>query len=278
MDLVIDQVNEFQNVDLTDRDPGVERSTGTPIDENRFADQIASDGFVVMHFDPEGRGKTGTFPENYCGYVHQDGLRSCFEKLAARADVDPDAIGLMTFTDGVTMATGMIARHRQAPQPKFLLDYEGPADRYQTSTDSGGHIPVPVDSEAFWVQREAARFIKRVPASYLRMQTTQDGHSGGLGNTHCIALVDSATHTAYGGSGMAAWTRVNDSVMNEPNRTYTIFDPPAYIADEHEVQNGFRYLLYLHELADMRNQSGQSGQRLPVVRGAAKRAIKRCRF
>lgn len=240
---------------------------GTVFDEDGFADDIASDGFVVMHFDPEGRGKTGTYPENYCGYVHQDGLRKCLEKLASRTDVDRDAIGLMTFDDGVTMATGTIARHRQAPQAKFLLDYEGPADRYQTSTDSGGHIPVPVDSEAFWVEREAARFIKQAPCIYLRMQTAQDGHSGGSGNKHCIALIDSATHTAFGGSGMAVWTRVNDSVMNEPNQTYTIYHPPRYIPDAHEIQNGFRYLLYLHELAGMRVQSGQSGQRLPVVSG-----------
>jgi hypothetical protein len=240
---------------------------GTVFDEDGFADDIANDGFVVMHFDPEGRGKTGTFPENYCGYVHQDGLRECLERLAARADVDRDAIGLFTFDDGVTMATGMMARHRQAPQAKFLLDHEGPADRNQTSTDSGGHIPVPVDSEAFWVQREAARFIRHVPSIYLRMQTAQDGHSGGLGNTHCIALIDSATNTFFGGSGMALWTRVNDSVMNEPNRTYTIYNPPRYISDAHEIQNGFRYLSYLHELAGMSIQSGQSAGRLPVVSG-----------
>ncbi|UCG43297.1 MAG: PQQ-binding-like beta-propeller repeat protein [candidate division WOR-3 bacterium] len=244
--------------------PGL-TNPGTVFDQNRFADNIASDGFVVMHFDPEGRGRTGAFPEDYGGHVHQDGLRSCLEAVAARGDVDAEAVGLLTVTDGVTMATGMIARHRQAPQVKFLLDYEGPADRHQTSTDSGGHIPVPVDSEAFWVQREAARFIKQLPSIYLRMQTAQDGHSGGLGNTHCIALIDSATHTTFGGSGKAAWTRVNDSVMNEPNRTYTLGNPPRYIPEAHEVQNGFRYLVYLHELAGMRIQSGQSGQRPPAV-------------
>ena len=64
----------------------------------------------------------------------------------------------------------MIARHAE-PRVKFLLDFEGPADRYQICPDSGGFVPVPADSEAFWQEREAARFMKQVPAAYLRIQT-----------------------------------------------------------------------------------------------------------
>ena len=38
----------------------------------------------------------------------------------------------------------MIARHAEPPV-KFLLDFEGPADRSQTCQDSGGFVPVPAE-------------------------------------------------------------------------------------------------------------------------------------
>jgi hypothetical protein len=147
------------------------------------------------------------------------------------------------------MATGMIARHQQ-PRAKFLIDVEGPSDRYQTSSDSGGHVPVPVDSESFWVEREAGRFIKSVPAAYLRLQTATDYTTRIPDNHHAIALVDSATSAQHGGSGIAAWTRVNDSVMNPENQTYTVSGPPLWIPEAEERHNICRELLYLHELAD----------------------------
>ena len=66
-----------------------------------------------------------------------------------------------------------------------------------------------------------------------------------------IQLIDSATAAAYGGAGISAWTRVNDSVMNPANRIYTVSDPPAWIPSCRKSQNTVRVLLYLHELADM---------------------------
>jgi len=223
---------------------------GSQLDSTTTPDDIASDGFAFLHFDPDGRGRSSAYPENYDGHVHQDGLHACLALLASREYVDTSRLGIYTHRYGITMGSGMIARHAE-PGAKFLLDFEGPADRYQTCEDSGGHVPVPPDSEAFWQEREAARFMKQVPGAYLRVQTEVDSAPNIPDNRHCIQLIDSATAVAYGGSGISAWTRVNDSLMNPSNRVYTVSDPPVWIMEEQEVQNYVRVLLYLHELADM---------------------------
>jgi hypothetical protein len=223
-------------------------NAGTVFDADTLADDIASDGFAVLHFDADGRGRSGGI-EDYDGYTQQDGLAACVESLASRPYVDPENLGIYSLGYGVVMATGMIARH-QPPSIKFLLDWEGPSDRYQVSSDSGGHVPVPVDSESFWLEREAGRFIKSVPGAYLRIQTATDHTNRIPDNHHAVALIDSATSIANGGSGIAVWTRVNDSVMNRENQTYTVTVPPAWIREAEERHRICREILYLHELAD----------------------------
>ncbi len=240
----------------TNRVPGVVlvpggNGWGCQYDTSGLADNIADDGFAVLHFDPDGRGLSDSFPENYCGYVHQDGMYRCLQVLAGQEYVDTSKLGVFSQSYGITMATGMLARHADSVPVAFLLDFEGPADRNQTCQDSGGHVPVPPDSESFWVEREAARFIRQVPAAYLRVQTAEDHNARIIDNRHCIALVDSATAMVHGGSGISPWTRVNDSVMNQPNLIYTVGDPPEWIPEQQEPHIGLRYLLYLHELAEM---------------------------
>jgi hypothetical protein len=222
---------------------------GSSFDATGLPDSIASDGFAFLHFDPDGRGRSSAYPENYNGYVHQDGMHACVSLLAGRQYVDTSRLGVYTQSYGITMGSGMMARYAE-PRVKFLLDFEGPADRTQTCLDSGGHVPVPADSEAFWQEREAARFMKRVPAAYLRVQTQVDHDPRITDNRHCIQLIDSATAFAHGGAGISAWTRVNDSLMNPANRVYTLSDPPAWIPEAQESQDIVRTLLYLHELAD----------------------------
>jgi hypothetical protein len=222
--------------------------SGAVYDSSRLADHIASDGFAVLHFDADGRGRSGG-TEDYNGRVHQDGLRSCATALLARDYVDSSALGIFSRGYGIVMATGMLARYATS-RVKFLLDFEGPSDRYQVCAESGGHVPMPVDSEAFWAEREAGRSIKRVSGAYLRIQTEYD-HTGRIpDNRHAIALIDSATSTAHGGAGIAAWTRVNDSVMNPVNHVYTAPQPPEWIEEFQEANILCRELLYLHELAD----------------------------
>jgi hypothetical protein len=233
--------------------PGVilvpaEGGVGTGFDTDTLANYIASDGVVVLHFDPDGQGRSTAYPANYGGYVNQDGIQACALALAQRPYVDTARLGIYAKSYGITMASGMLARHPDSPRINFLLDFEGPADRSQTSQDSGGYVPVPADSEAFWQEREAARFMKNVPVAYLRIQTRTDHNPHITDNRHCIALIDSAT-AANG--GLSPWTRVNDSAMNPVNQTYTLGEPPVYIPEVQEAQNVPRVLLYLHELARM---------------------------
>jgi len=230
---------------------------GSSFDTMGMPDDIAADGFAFLHFDPDGRGRSDAYPENYGGYVHQDGLNACLSLLAGRPYVDTSRLGIYSRGYGITMASGAIARHPE-PRVKFLLDFEGPADRSGTCQDSGGSVPVPADSDAFWREREAGRFMKQVPAAYLRMQTEVDHSPNELNNRHCIELIDSATSVVHGGAGISPWTRVNDSIMNPPNSVYTpstLSTPPAWIPENEEPQNAVRVILYLHELADM----GQTG-------------------
>jgi hypothetical protein len=221
---------------------------GSSFDATALPDDIASDGFAFLHFDPDGRGQSGAYPENYDGYVHQDGMHACLSVLASRDYVDTSRLGVYTQSYGITMGSGMIARYAE-PRVKFLLDFEGPADRYQTCMDSGGFVPVPPDSDAFWQEREAARFMKQVPGAYLRMQPQVDSNPRLRDNRHAIQLIDSATAVAYGGAGISAWTRVNDSLMNPANRVHILLAPPVWIPEVQEPQNNVRALLYLHELA-----------------------------
>ena len=219
-------------------------------DRNPMPDDVASEGFAFLHFDPDGRGLSGAYPENYDGYVQQDGLHACLSLLASRDYLDTSRLGIYSQGYGITMASGMIARYPE-PRVRFLLDFEGPADRYQACLDSGGIVPVSPEDLGFWQEREAARFMKQVPAAYLRMQPQIDSNPEIRDNRHAIQLIDSATAVAYGGAGISAWTRVNDSVMNAANTVYTLPNPPAWIPDVQELQNSVRVLLYLHELADI---------------------------
>jgi len=229
--------------------------TGTVFDASNLADNLARDGFAVLHFDADGRGLSSPYPEDYGGFVNQDGMHACAQTLAGRPYVDSTRLGVYTLGYGVTPATGMIARY-PLPRMKFLLDWEGPADRFQTCSDAGGWVPIAPDSGDFWLEREAARFIKQVPSCYLRLQTATDHDPRMTGNRHCIQLVDSATNAASGGSGISPWTRVNDSMMNPANRTYSQADPPVWIPEIQEVQTLPRTILYLHELANKNLPNG----------------------
>ncbi len=222
-----------------------------------LAHKTAQEGFIAVLFDPDGRGQStnnGAYTtEDYNGFIHQEGLHQVMRLASGLPYSDPSNLGIWSQSYGVTMASGALARYPGDPFCKFLLDWEGPSDRSQTCADSGGHVPVPADSEAFWQEREAARFMKDVEVFYLRFQTQVDHNTSIADNIHAIALVDSATSAAYGGSGRCPWTRVNDSTMNHPNTVYTLASPPVWVPEQADFQNLItaRDFLYLHELVAM---------------------------
>jgi len=137
----------------------------------------------------------------------------------------------------------MLARYADSTPVRFLLDFEGPTDRGQSCADSGGPVPVSPDSDAFWQEREAVRDMSRVRCAYLRIQASDSKYPTVPYGRDAVALVDSTT------TGVARWTRVNDSAMNRPNQTYTPANPPVWIPQIEDKQRDIRYLLYLRELA-----------------------------
>jgi len=189
--------------------------------------QLADHGFVIVAFDADGRGFTGGV-EDYCGHAHQDGLRQVVLATAALPFVEPQRIGISTSSFGITMGSGVLARYPDLPV-SFLMDYEGPADRTDTGgcdADGTGHIDHDCQDDAWWSQHEAATFIQSVAVPYLRIQKSEDHVQPD--NNHAILMINNATHSGHGGLGVSSWTRVNGTLMNDVNVTYTEQAPPAW--------------------------------------------------
>ena len=88
---------------------------------------MADAGYAVVVFDPDSRGRNGGW-EDRGGFIHQDGLAAVGAAAANHLAVDPARIGIASFSYGVTFAAGMLVRHPE-PDVRFLIDWEGPADR-----------------------------------------------------------------------------------------------------------------------------------------------------
>lgn len=189
----------------------------------------AGKGFVVVIFDPDGRGNSGGI-EDDDGFIHQDGLAALIEATAALDVVDPTRLGVFTGSYGITMGSGCLARHPELPV-RFLLDFEGPADRNDTGhcdASDTGHLSHDCADDTWWNEREAVRFIGQTGVPYLRIQNAVDHAQPD--NLHCIAMVNAATDVSHGGTGACPWTRVNTAAQNVVNAVYTPASPPAYNA------------------------------------------------
>lgn len=192
------------------------------------AQRYADLGFVVVVFDPDGRGRSGGV-EDYDGYVHQDGLKAVIEFAAAHPGGNGRVV-LASFSYGVTMATGALARYEELPVD-FYLDWEGPANRNDTGGCDGaglGHLQsFGCDNEPFWAQREAATFMRDIRVPYQRLQSAQDHVQPD--NRHAILLINNATNSSYGGQGHSPWTRLNDQT---PNRVYPLDYDAGWLSEE----------------------------------------------
>lgn len=208
---------------------------GTSFDTGYRAQRYADLGFIVMHFDAEARGLStagSSYTNEDCnGFLQQDGLRAVLQHLAALPETDDLNIGIHSSSYGITMASGMLARYPHNPGVKFLLDWEGPANRTHTLGGSIYHDPF---DDPWWDEREASGFISHFLGYYLRVQTEEDHVQPD--NDHAILLVNLATHTRHGGGGRCVWTRLNSATgvtTNDPNSTYLPDElpPPDYIAE-----------------------------------------------
>ncbi len=179
----------------------------------RSAQDMAERGFTVVIFDPEGRGASGG-EEDLNGHVGQDGLAEIVRTVAARPEVDPERIGLVSYSFGVTLASGTLARYPELPIV-FFIDWEGPANRVYTTHDCSADAPgigstsgmAACEDDAFWSEREAETFIAGVQVPYQRIQFEND-HSQDTPE-HAVVMVNAAVE------GDPPWARLDAFAANQ---------------------------------------------------------------
>jgi pimeloyl-ACP methyl ester carboxylesterase len=193
-----------------------------PSDPQRAA-RLSGEGFIVIVFDADGRGQSeGT--EDYNGFITQDGLAAVIVAAAKLPGLDINRYGLVSYSYGVTAATGALSRYSDLPID-FYIDWEGPVDRFYTTVGCGSdpHSDIPwqpCTDDAWWSEREAVHFIGAVDVPYQRIQSEEDHVQPN--NNHAIDIVNAAV-----ASGVP-WVRLNDY---PPNQIYDVNNPPAMIPE-----------------------------------------------
>ena len=236
----------------------VDVSGGLGFGENSSL-QLARDGFVEFHFNPEGRGRDhpSEGEEDYNGFIHQDDLKAVIEFACSRPNVIQDNIGVMTHSFGITIGAGCLGRYPELPV-KYLIDVEGPSESFVTchepwsldedpandkidiAFNNFGHVstyrdPSP-ENVAFWEKREATRFIGNIRCRYMRLQAEWDHAQPPNAQypvfdypplwyqcKHGVDMVNLATE------GASPWTRMNvESLGNPIDAMYSFENPPIY--------------------------------------------------
>ncbi len=201
--------------------PGGIQAGSDFVEENLTARLLVNEGYTVITFDADGRGQTGG-EEDQNGYIHQDGLVAVIDAAGTFEGVDRSQMGIVSFSYGITMASGMLARYPDLPV-RFLIDWEGPADRNDTGgcdADQTGHLKgqVACDDETFWSGREALKFIGQIGVPYQRLQADADHVQPDV--KHAVLMINAAVE------GGVPWVRLNKM---EPNQTYDLMKPPPMV-------------------------------------------------
>jgi hypothetical protein len=215
---------------------GVAGGDGMYAFQSELPTRLLEKGIMTVDFAPQGRGESEG-DDNHHGFVHQDDLKAIVDFVSGLDLVQKDNIGILSYSYGVVLATGALARYPDIPVA-FLIDWEGPscpgkdlqrglendeAWAYETIRFlNNGREPAPEElsqlllhggsifDEAYWAERDASRFAADLPCPYLRVQFDQD-HAQGSSKTHMIAIINAAMMNGH-------WTRCND---NPPNIIYS---------------------------------------------------------
>jgi hypothetical protein len=216
---------------------GVAGGDGMYAFQSALPTNLLEKGIMTVDFAPQGRGESEG-EDNHHGFVHQDDLKAIVDFLSELDLVQKDNIGILSYSYGVVLATGALARYPEMPVA-FLIDWEGPScpgKDVQRGLENDeawaneiirflntGREPAPEElsqillhggsifDEAYWEERNASRFAVDIPCPYLRVQFDQD-HAQGSYKSHMIAVVNAATRNS------GQWTRCND---NPPNIIYS---------------------------------------------------------
>ncbi len=130
------------------------------------ANNLAKNDLIVLHFDPEGTGKSSG-ETDLGGLKSQDDLIAVINFIKQQPEVDESEISILTFGTGITTATGALARYPKI-FIKYLIDIEGSVDRYELNNPLAlEYLP---EDENFWKEREAINFIDAISCNYIRFQ------------------------------------------------------------------------------------------------------------
>ncbi len=201
---------------------------------------ITDAGYAAIIFDPDGRGQSAG-AEDYDGFIQQDGLAEVIRFASTVPGIDPAQIGMVSNSYGITMAAGALARHPDLPV-KFLIDWEGPANRLDTGgcdSDHLGHLTeiATCDDEAFWAEREASTFISQIRVPYQRIQSEKDHVQPDY--AHTVLMINSAVN------GGVPWVRLNNET---PNQTLDINSLPRMLPESMDRQRDQLIVQYAQEL------------------------------
>ncbi len=243
--------------------PGGTGAGAPAIDRPEYR-RLASWGFVVVTFNPPGRGngRPGNLrsggEEDYNGFAGQDALKAVIEFVAGLGGVDPNNLGLRTSSFGIALGAGAVGRYPGLPVA-WLVDMEGPSNSeivacYYCSQERGlgGHLSIATDPSpanvAWWSEREAYRFIGNFRGEYLRVQAWNDHVQPEGLHLHTFQMNEAAI------TGGVPWVRINGSDMGNPiNELYENREPawlPGRMADYPELDVSY--------IVEMARRSGAS--------------------
>jgi len=204
---------------------GVGSGTGD-FSASRINDFIEAET-ITVYFDIDGRGES-TGEEDFNGYIGQDGLYAISEEVANFKSVNTENMGLISYSYGLVMASGMLARYADEQPFQWYMDWEGPSNReYVTvgcpdiedvNSKASGAAKHTCDDDEYWSEREATTFLAEITIPYQRVQGVKDHVQAS--NEHAIDAINAATE------GLSPWTRIN---LEEENMSYSYENPPEYI-------------------------------------------------
>ena len=209
---------------------------------------VAEYGVVEVYFNAPGRGPppyTSEGEGDCNGYVDQDALRCVVEYVKSLDYVDPENVGILSFSYGVTMAAGCVGRYPDLV--KFYIDAEGPSHSVLACCDylgaehradthdnlfnhySAGYDPSPENVE-WWKQREAFRYIESFHGAYLRLQGERGHMQPEVSDDYPAKLMNNVAVL-----GKPWWVRINFD--NPVNKLYGVHEPIPHLLGPGKVKD-----------------------------------------